>query len=107
MAEHGVTTSVDVAVHLVHVSALYMRFDAQQAKLGLFTSGCVACFCPCIIYGKNKNRHDHLQRRGSPDPRGGGCCTFDCMLHGCVTGFGFGWVMQVREYVCWMIVLCF
>ncbi|KAF9021715.1 hypothetical protein BDP27DRAFT_1159481, partial [Rhodocollybia butyracea] len=32
---------------------------------------CTACLCPCLIYGRNKTRMDHLANRGSPEPDGG------------------------------------
>ncbi|KAJ7595362.1 PLAC8-domain-containing protein [Mycena floridula] len=41
----------------------------------------LAWFCPCIAYGKNKQRLEHLAHRGHPHPSGGSCCTGSCMLH--------------------------
>nr|ATV82107.1 PLAC8 domain protein [Strobilurus tenacellus] len=57
---------------------------------------CVACWFPCISYGKNKRRVDHLNSKGYPDPEHGGCCNSDCMVHGCLTGcLGLGWILQI------------
>ncbi|KAK7029650.1 hypothetical protein VNI00_014348 [Paramarasmius palmivorus] len=59
--------------------------------------GCGTCFyawcCPCIVHGQNKQRFAALQR-GSPEPDPG-CCSGDCWLHCCLTGFGWGWVLQM------------
>ena len=59
--------------------------------------GCVAWFCPCIVYSKNKHRLEHLTQKGFPDPeQGGECCTGDCMIHAAITCcFGAGWILQV------------
>jgi Cys-rich protein (TIGR01571 family) len=59
---------------------------------------CLACWCPCIAYGQNKARLDYLSNHGASDPRhgGGGSCSGDCFLHGCLTSFcGIGWVLQI------------
>ncbi|KAF7326508.1 HD domain-containing protein [Mycena sanguinolenta] len=39
---------------------------------------CYACWCPCIVHGKNKQRIDHLNANGTPDPDGGSCCSGAC-----------------------------
>ncbi|KAF9525804.1 PLAC8 family-domain-containing protein [Crepidotus variabilis] len=51
--------------------------------------------CPCIIFGKVKHRYRSLNRRGSPDPEKGGCCSADCVIHGTLAILCFGWVMQM------------
>ncbi|TEB31044.1 PLAC8-domain-containing protein [Coprinellus micaceus] len=54
----------------------------------------VACCCPCITYGKVKQRYDHLQSHGTahPDP---GCVSGDCFLH-CVTAYcGVAFIFQM------------
>ncbi|TFK33401.1 PLAC8 family-domain-containing protein [Crucibulum laeve] len=56
----------------------------------------LAWCCPCIIYAQVKHRYEHLNNKGHPDPEhGGGCCSSDCMMHGCLTWCGFGWVLQM------------
>lgn len=59
--------------------------------------GCKACFCPCIVFGQNKTRMDHLANHNSPEPTGetkGGTCA----VHGVMTFFSLvgGCVLQVR-----------
>ncbi|KAJ7173616.1 PLAC8 family-domain-containing protein [Mycena filopes] len=56
---------------------------------------CHACWCPCIVHGKNKQRLNHLQGQGSPDPDGGSCCSGACWGHCLLTSFlGAGFVLQ-------------
>jgi len=59
----------------------------------------VSCFCPCIVYSKVKQRYEHLERNGSPDPEhGGGVCSADCMLFCCLNGvLGIGFVLQMFQ----------
>ncbi|KAF8891484.1 PLAC8 family-domain-containing protein [Gymnopilus junonius] len=58
----------------------------------------VATCCPCITYSHVKRRYEHLNDKGYPDPEhGGGICNSDCFVHGCLTYFGFGWVMQMSN----------
>jgi len=53
--------------------------------------------CPCIVYGQNKRRYNHLTNQGVPDPEhGGGCCSGPCWLHCCITSFfGLGCLLQM------------
>jgi len=58
---------------------------------------CMSVFCPCIVYGKSKQRLSHLKIHGTPLPGGGdtfdgGCCVY-CGLN----LFGIGWVLQIGE----------
>ncbi|EKM76902.1 hypothetical protein AGABI1DRAFT_44341 [Agaricus bisporus var. burnettii JB137-S8] len=52
--------------------------------------------CPCIVYASNKQRLEHLERNGAPDPEhGGGCCSGPCCLHASILlCFGAGFVLQ-------------
>ena len=61
----------------------------------IILSGLVSWCCPCITYGRNKRRYEHLNSRGTPDPEHGGLISSDCLLHGCISVVGFGWVMEV------------
>ncbi|KAF5386273.1 hypothetical protein D9757_008591 [Collybiopsis confluens] len=45
---------------------------------------CMACFCPCIVYGRNKTRLDHLSNHGLPEPEGG-TTGGECAAHALVT----------------------
>ncbi|KAE9402020.1 PLAC8-domain-containing protein [Gymnopus androsaceus JB14] len=47
---------------------------------------CTACFCPCIIFGRNKTRMDHLANHNSPEPSGGRT-EGDCATHGIMSFF--------------------
>ncbi|KAJ7087861.1 PLAC8 family-domain-containing protein [Mycena epipterygia] len=56
---------------------------------------CCACWCPCVVHGKNKQRVSHLNDRNSPDPDGGSCCSGSCWAHCCLTSFlGAGFILQ-------------
>lgn len=59
---------------------------------------CLATWCPCMVYQQVKNRLDHMQRAGRPDPeRGGSGCGGDCCLYGTLTACcGLGWIFQVH-----------
>lgn len=66
--------------------------------LTLHITGCLAWCCPCITYGQNKTRLDHLQRNGYPHPDGGESCGVDCLVHGALMCLGgWGWILQVRR----------
>jgi hypothetical protein len=59
--------------------------------------GVLSWFCPCVVYGQNKRRYEHLSSQGTADPEhGGGFCSGDCCLHACLLHFGLAWVLQVR-----------
>ncbi|KAJ6454354.1 PLAC8 family-domain-containing protein [Mycena sanguinolenta] len=45
---------------------------------------CYSCWCPCIVHGKNKQRIDHLNANGTPDPDGGSCCSGACWAFCCL-----------------------
>ncbi|KAI0279927.1 PLAC8 family-domain-containing protein [Russula aff. rugulosa BPL654] len=56
---------------------------------------CMSCWCPCIVFGKNKQRLRNLNTHGTPLPGGGSACDGDCCLY-CGLGFcGLGWVLQI------------
>jgi hypothetical protein len=59
----------------------------------------LAYFCPCVVYQMVKQRLDHLQSAGRPDPHHGGSgIGGDCFVHGFLTGCcGLGWVLQVSH----------
>ncbi|KIJ63866.1 hypothetical protein HYDPIDRAFT_91654, partial [Hydnomerulius pinastri MD-312] len=63
----------------------------------------VACFCPCILFGKNRQHLDYLQDRGAADPeKGGSGLNEDCLWHRGFTMCGnWGWVLQLptRELI--------
>ncbi|KAJ7282035.1 PLAC8-domain-containing protein [Mycena rebaudengoi] len=61
-----------------------------------FGTCCFACWCPCVVYGQNKQRMNHLRDYGSPDPDAGSFGNGACMAHCCLTfctGFG-GAILQ-------------
>jgi len=65
--------------------------------------GCGTCmsssFCPCVTYGRNQKRLEHLNAYGYPDPKhGGSCCSGSCCGHACLTlTCGLGWIMQMMN----------
>ncbi|KAH8085981.1 PLAC8-domain-containing protein, partial [Cristinia sonorae] len=86
-------------------NAMSKPFDRNGSRPwshGLFScfGDCSTCLtawcCPCIVWGQNKTRLEHLERTGQPHPDGGESCGSDCMLHLLldVCG-GWGWVLAV------------
>jgi Cys-rich protein (TIGR01571 family) len=78
--------------------------DGREWSHGLCgcMSACGTCLCatcfPCVIYGKNKHRYDHLNFQGVPHPEhGGSCCSGSCIGHGLLTICGFGFVLQMMN----------
>ncbi|KAF6758295.1 PLAC8-domain-containing protein [Ephemerocybe angulata] len=56
---------------------------------------CLAALCcPCIVYGKVKARHNHLETQGEvlAEP---GCCSGDCCLHAVLAPCGLGFIFQM------------
>ena len=78
------------------VSALFFGVTLTCAPI---TIGCLAFWCPCIAYGRNKSRLDHLSQRNRPNPTGRETvCNGNCFLYCCLAGVcGFGWAMQVSS----------
>jgi len=96
MVVNGAMGFVDVAATLEPVGFGFVSFSAGPILMTWTLIGIVACFCPCIVYGKVKHRYEHLNSKGYPDPEdGGGCCSSDCMIHGFLSWCGFGWILQV------------
>ncbi|KAI5832964.1 PLAC8-domain-containing protein [Schizophyllum commune Tattone D] len=58
---------------------------------------CLASFCPCIVYGRNKRRYHHLRRHGTPDLEANASCGGrGCWVHCLLTSFiGCGWILQI------------
>jgi hypothetical protein len=65
------------------------------AWLMTLSSGLWATFCPCIIYGQNKQRLRYLQKRGRPLPGGGDTFSQDCRVYCCMAVPCFYWAFQV------------
>lgn len=66
--------------------------------LFIFTpSVCFACFCPCIVHGKNKQRLSYLTEHGQPDHDGGSCCSGSCFAHCLLSSCGLSGFLQVRS----------
>lgn len=56
--------------------------------------GLLATFCPCVVYGQNRQRLRHLKDRGVPLPGGGDRVNQDCRAHCCMLPC-FYWVFEV------------
>jgi len=54
-----------------------------------------ATFCPCVIYGQNRQRLRHLQKRGRPLPGGGDNFSDDCRVYCCMAVPCFYWAFQM------------
>lgn len=66
------------------------HFAWLTLSLGLW-----ATFCPCVVYGQNRQRLRHLQRRGGPLPGGGDTFNHDCRVYCCMAVPCFYWAFQV------------
>ena len=71
-------------------SSLLTTFPMLTPYLGLW-----ATFCPCVIYGQNKQRLRHLQKRGRPLPGGGDAFSPQCRVYCCMAVPCFNWAFQV------------
>jgi len=92
----GAMDFVDVAAMLEPVGFTFVSMSGRPMLMARIFVGILACFCPCIVYGKVQHRYEHLNSKGYPDPEnGGGCCNSDCMIHGVISWCGFGFVLQV------------
>ncbi|KAH9965550.1 PLAC8 family-domain-containing protein [Lactifluus volemus] len=56
---------------------------------------CWSFWCPCVVYGKTKQRLHNLQAQGTPLPGGGDAINSDCLVYGCLTAWGYGWILQI------------
>ncbi|KAK0199919.1 PLAC8 family-domain-containing protein [Desarmillaria ectypa] len=58
-----------------------------------------ACFCPCITFGRNTDRIEHLQKTGNPhpDPFGGSCSDSCCMYAACIPFCGTACGIQAQN----------
>ncbi|PPQ97131.1 hypothetical protein CVT26_000616 [Gymnopilus dilepis] len=55
----------------------------------------MATFVPCIVYGQNKHRYEHLNSHGTPHPTGGPMCSGSCFTHGLATLCGVNFIFQM------------
>ena len=60
-----------------------------------FVAGCWATFCPCVVYGQNRQRLISLHRHDAPLQGGVERCNHDCRLYCCMSVPCFFWVFQV------------
>ncbi|KAJ8583475.1 PLAC8-domain-containing protein [Rhizopogon salebrosus TDB-379] len=60
---------------------------------------CMSCWCPCLIYGQNRRRLDHLEENDMPHPEHGGSGMGpDCIMHVALnTCCALGWALQLGE----------
>jgi len=58
---------------------------------------CLATWCPCVVYSKNRQRLHNLQYQGTPLPGGGETYDDQCFINGGLTCLGLGWVMQIDQ----------
>ncbi|KAK0495554.1 PLAC8 family-domain-containing protein [Armillaria luteobubalina] len=66
---------------------------------GDFRSCVSACFCPCITFGQNADRIEHLQRTNDPhpDPFGGSCSDSCCIYAACLPFCGTACGIQAQN----------
>ena len=86
-------------VELVRRTSKTCKFPAYLTTFDNFFTplviGCLALWCPCIVFGKNKQRLRSLQAHHRPLPGGGESCDGDCCLYCGLLLCGIGWVLQV------------
>jgi Cys-rich protein (TIGR01571 family) len=66
------------------------------------TVGCWAVWCPCVVYGKNRQRLRSLQNQGTPLPGGGERYDGHCCVYGAInvaTGHARALQIHIREQV--------
>src|SRR5712691_6891662 len=70
--------------------------DLNSLLFHFFFLGCWATFCPCIVYGQNRQRLRHLHHESAPLRSGGDKCSSDCRIYCCMAAVPcFFWVFQV------------
>ncbi|KAF8198523.1 PLAC8 family-domain-containing protein [Pholiota molesta] len=72
--------------------------DWSHDKCGCMSdcSTCILATCvPCVIYGQNKHRYQHLHTKGTPHPDHGGCCSGACFGHGITSICGLSFLFQM------------
>jgi hypothetical protein len=64
----------------------------------LSLAGFWSIWCPCVVYGKNRQRLRHLQNQGAPLPGGGERYDSHCRIYAalCALTLGHGWILHVR-----------
>jgi Cys-rich protein (TIGR01571 family) len=82
------------------VSHIQSYYKVNQSETCF--ADCMSCCCPCMVYGQNRQRLDHLQDTDTVDPEHGGSgCGADCCMHLALNVMcGFGWVLQVSTDCC-------
>jgi hypothetical protein len=63
---------------------------------------CWAALCPCVVYGKSKQRLRSLRSQGAALSGGGERYNDDCFIYGLLNIPGYGWALQV----CWVMTRC-
>ncbi|TFK17997.1 PLAC8-domain-containing protein [Coprinopsis marcescibilis] len=87
-------------------NALNLPLDAEGKRdwsysiLGCFgdmKTCCLATWCPCLAYSRNKRRFEHLETHGIPDPERDAVCGGDGWVYSLVEfACDLGWVLQMQ-----------
>jgi hypothetical protein len=69
-----------------------------EPRFFCLSTGCLACWCPCLAHAQNRRRLDYLNTNGVPDPdrnrtTGGGSGLYAVLEVAC----GMGWILQVSH----------
>ncbi|EGG00943.1 uncharacterized protein MELLADRAFT_92917 [Melampsora larici-populina 98AG31] len=59
---------------------------------------CLSFWCPCMVYGRNHSRLNHMKMHNQPHPTGGDPCGPMSWLFTAVNcTFGVGWILQFLQ----------
>jgi len=56
---------------------------------------CWATFCPCVVYGENRQRLRNLQQQGAPLPGGGGRTNDYCCIYAALVPTLYAWILHI------------
>lgn len=63
----------------------------------LSPAGCLAMWCPGVVFGRNKQRLRHLQSQGTPLPDRGTYVNGDCAVYCCLATPRLSWILGVCQ----------
>ena len=74
-------TSTNLVLRGPPVLVCWEEFKGNKLTITSRILGVLATFVPCVVYGQNKHRYQHLHNQGTPHPDHGGCWSGACWGH--------------------------